>query len=86
MEEESQSLEFDVFLAHNSEDKVAVRAICQQLKNKGFKPWLDEEQIAPGQSWLAKIEAQIEQIPAAVVFFGSEGDGPWHQQEVVGQT
>jgi len=82
MEEESQSFEFDVFLAHNSKDKAAVRDICQKLKNKGFKPWLDEEQVAPGQSFLTKIATQIDLIPAVIVFLGPNGEGPWHEKEI----
>ncbi len=29
---------FDVFLAHNSKDKLEVRAIAQELKRQGLKP------------------------------------------------
>jgi hypothetical protein len=37
--------QFDVFLAHNSQDKSLVRAIANELKRRGLNPWLDEEQI-----------------------------------------
>ena len=31
---------FDVFLCHNSGDKLAVKRIGQQLKEAGLLPWL----------------------------------------------
>ena len=38
-----------VFLCHSSADKEAVRKFYQRLRRDGFKPWLDEEDILPGQ-------------------------------------
>lgn len=44
-----------IFLCHSSADKPAVRELYQQLKDKGFDPWLDEEEILPGQDWDQEI-------------------------------
>jgi hypothetical protein len=38
-----------VFLCHSSNDKPAVRNLYQRLLNDGFEPWLDEEDIRPGE-------------------------------------
>ena len=73
--------DFDVFLCHNSEDKPAVQGIRHDLRAAGILPWLDEEQIAAGQSWMEAIETQIRKVKAVAVFFGSGGSGPWHDQE-----
>lgn len=40
--------DFDVFLGHASEDKLAVRTFARQLKAAGVTVWLDEEQLPPG--------------------------------------
>lgn len=40
-----------IFLAHASEDKSRVRLLHEQLASKGFKPWLDEIDLLPGQQW-----------------------------------
>jgi TIR domain len=48
-----------VFLCHSSGDKPAVRDLYHRLKNDGFAPWLDDEELLPGQDW-------HEEIPAAV--------------------
>jgi hypothetical protein len=44
-----------VFLCHASDDKVAVRALYQRLRASGFEPWLDEEDLLPGQDWDREI-------------------------------
>ncbi len=48
-----------VFLAHASEDKDAVRQLHAQLTSCGFKPWLDEVDLIPGQNWQAEISRAI---------------------------
>lgn len=73
---------FDVFLCHNSEDKPAIKQIANQLKELGIRPWLDEWELRPGQSWQWVLEQQIEQIASAAVFVGSAGLGPWQREEI----
>jgi hypothetical protein len=48
-----------VFLAHASEDKQHVRQLYKKLQAKGFKPWLDELDILPGQKWQTAIPQAI---------------------------
>jgi WD40 repeat protein len=74
--------DFDVFLCHNSKDKAFVREVCQQLKGRGILPWVDEEQIRPGQSWQRVLESDIKRIKCAAVFVGASGVGPWQSQEI----
>ncbi len=73
---------FDVFLAHNSEDKADVRTIATKLREQGLKPWLDEEQIRPGKSFQDEIQKAIPQIKAAAVIIGTIGLGKWQVQEL----
>lgn len=40
-----------VFLYHSSADKEQVRDLHQRLRRDGVLPWLDEEDILPGQDW-----------------------------------
>jgi hypothetical protein len=74
--------EFDVFLCHNWENKPAVRRLAQQLRERGLRPWLDEEQLRPGLRWQPVLEEVIASIPAAVVIVGPQGVGPWQDQEL----
>jgi hypothetical protein len=48
-----------VFLAHSSTDKLVVRHLYQRLQNEGFLPWLDEENLLPGQAWGLEIQKAI---------------------------
>ncbi|NMF65674.1 hypothetical protein DP115_24130 [Brasilonema octagenarum UFV-OR1] len=81
-ESQPKSEEFDVFLAHNSADKPEVRAIAHQLKERGIKIWLDEEQIPPGRSFQDEIQKVIPLVKSAVIFIGLKGLGKWQTMEV----
>ncbi|MBT8367680.1 MAG: toll/interleukin-1 receptor domain-containing protein, partial [Deltaproteobacteria bacterium] len=63
MSEPSTNTEtFDVFLCHNSEDKPEIRKIARQLTENGIKPWLDENQIQPGELWQNVLVEKINNI------------------------
>ncbi|MEM1369089.1 MAG: TIR domain-containing protein [Cyanobacteria bacterium P01_H01_bin.15] len=51
--------DLQIFLAHASEDKETVRALYWRLKDSGYKPWLDEEDILPGQQCQQEIPKAI---------------------------
>ncbi|MFI9828206.1 toll/interleukin-1 receptor domain-containing protein [Streptomyces sp. NPDC051913] len=48
-----------IFLCHSSGDKEDVRRLRRQLLSAGFQPWLDEEDILPGQDWDREIRRAI---------------------------
>ncbi len=51
--------EIQIFLAHASEDKPAVLALYDRLKQAGYKPWLDKKDLIPGQIWRDEIPKAI---------------------------
>ena len=57
-----------VFLCHASADKPAVRAIYHRLKADGFAPWLDEENLLPGQDWQEEIPTAVRACDVVLVF------------------
>jgi GTPase SAR1 family protein len=73
--------EFDVFLSYNWEDKLAVRRLAQQLRERGLRPWLDERELRPGTPWQSPLEDVIAGIPAAALIVGSRM-GDWQKQEI----
>jgi hypothetical protein len=75
-------VQFDVFLCHNTEDKPIIRQISDNLKKRGIRPWLDEEQFQPGTIWQDTLEINIRDIKCAAVFIGPSGLGPWQNREV----
>lgn len=80
--EPAPSNQFDVFLCHNNEDKGEIRDIYEILREKGLKPWIDEDDLRPGLSWQRGLEEQIRTTKAAAVFVGKNGIGPWHEEEI----
>ncbi|CCQ55502.1 AAA-like domain-containing protein [Crocosphaera watsonii] len=44
-----------IFIAHASEDKPLVRELYGKLLEAGYNPWLDEEDLLPGQNWREEI-------------------------------
>ncbi len=48
-----------VFLSYAREDYSAVRRLFLDLKAAGFEPWLDDENLLPGQKWELEIERAI---------------------------
>ena len=56
-----------VFLCHASGDKPAVRELYHRLRAAGFDPWLDEENLLPGQDWQLEIPQAVRSSDAAIV-------------------
>lgn len=56
-----------IFLSHVSEDKELVRGLYVALRNSGYKPWLDEYALVPGQDWREEIERAVRNADVVVV-------------------
>jgi ATP-dependent Clp protease ATP-binding subunit ClpC len=56
-----------VFLCHSSHDKKIVRDLYQRLKENQIEPWLDVENLLPGQDWDYEIRNAIRRSHAVVV-------------------
>jgi predicted ATPase len=57
-----------VFLCHSSNDKPTVRELYQKLRAEVWiQPWLDEEELYPGQDWNLEIETAVEDADAILV-------------------
>ena len=56
-----------VFLCHSSGDKPAVRDLYRRLRADGFAPWLDEEELLPGQDWQQEIPAAVRACDVVII-------------------
>jgi hypothetical protein len=56
-----------IFLCHSSRNKEQVRTLYRRLKTEGFKPWLDEENLLPGQDWEREIRREVSACHVVVV-------------------
>jgi len=82
IEAKLQDNEFDVFLCHNSVDKLEIKRIAVRLRNHGILPWLDEWELRPGLPWQNALQERIDGIKSVAVFIGDNGIGPWQNMEL----
>jgi len=56
-----------IFLCHTAADKAVVRHLYRRLKADGFKPWLDEADLLPGQNWREEIPKAVRDADVVLV-------------------
>jgi len=56
-----------VFLCHSSGDKPAVRNLYERLLTNGIDPWLDDENLLPGQFWEKEIPTAVRNSDVVLV-------------------
>lgn len=56
-----------VFLCHSSTDKPIVRKLYQKLHAEGIAPWIDEEDLLPGQDWQQEIPKVVRAADVVLV-------------------
>ena len=56
----ADDFKYDVFFSHSAKDKQIVRPVAERLRADGLRVWLDDWEIRPGDSILAKIEEGLE--------------------------
>jgi hypothetical protein len=64
-----------VFLAYAQEDRRAVKRLYEALQRADFEPWMDTENLLPGQNWPRAIERAIELSDYFVGCFSSRSTG-----------
>jgi hypothetical protein len=57
----------NIFISYAKEDTETIRLLYQKLKDIGFVPWLDEENLLPGVNWRDEIETNIEKSDFVLV-------------------
>jgi len=73
-----------VFLCHSSADKEKVREVYRYLKKRDIQPWLDAEELLPGQDWALEIPKALEDSDAIIIFLskGSVNKEGYVQKEI----
>jgi hypothetical protein len=59
------------FLCHSSDDKILVRELHKQLRDDKIDPWLDEENLLPGQMWDSEITKAVRASDVVIVCLSS---------------
>ena len=60
-----------IFLCHSSGDKLIVRKLYRRLKACNLDPWLDEENLLPGQNWEHEIRKSVRDSDVVIVCLSS---------------
>lgn len=64
-----------VFIAYAKEDCAQARKLYRSLKAQGLEPWMDEENLLPGQNWPRSIERAIEVSDYVLICFSKRSVG-----------
>ena len=63
-----------VFIAYSHFDRDVVRSVYRALEAAGFRNWLDEENLVPGQLWHQEVDRAIRGTDVIVLFLSSKTD------------
>lgn len=61
-----------VFLSYAHEDRKIVMYVYERLKEEGFNPWMDVENLRGGQEWTSEIEKAIKNSDVVIVFLSAK--------------
>jgi len=82
LKEKASHGNFDVFLAHNSEDRASVMCLGSRLRDRGIYPWIDVEQVPPGRWFQDVLQSAIRTVKSAAIIIGTSGIGRWQAVEM----
>jgi hypothetical protein len=60
-----------VFISYAREDSVAALRLYEELKRAGLWPWLDKEDLLPGQDWSLEISKAVRKSRYLIALFSS---------------
>jgi hypothetical protein len=73
-----------IFLSYAREDEEKVKKLYQRLSDAGLKPWMDQEDLLPGESWKLRISQAIRQSDFFLVCLSDNSIDKrgWIQREI----
>ena len=57
-----------IFLSYARPDRDQVEQVYQKLVGQGYKPWMDSQDILPGEKWEISIDRALRQADFVIVF------------------
>ena len=63
-----------VFIAYSHVDKDNARSVYRGLEAAGFRAWLDEQNLVPGQFWQQEVESAIRGTDVTLLLLSSNAD------------
>lgn len=73
-----------VFFIYSRKDAGAVKELAKQLRDRGFNPWLETEEILPGQDWNRAVMNALEESAVAlfVASKNTESEDGYYVKEI----
>ncbi len=71
IENKSKKSKIKIFISYAKEDIEIAMRIYKDLKQEGFEPWIDEENLLPGQKWEDVIKREIKESSYFIVLLSS---------------
>jgi hypothetical protein len=72
-----------IFLCYCSTDGTAAQDLYRRLKLDGFAPWLDKEELLPGQDWHTEIPKIVRASHATIVCLSKDFNQAGYRQKEV---
>jgi len=70
---ETENKKLIPFLAYSKINKTSVRRFAARLRSEGWiDPWIDEEDILPGQVWQNSVIMGVRKSHAVIIFLSNE--------------
>jgi len=60
-----------IFISYAREDSEAAFRLYEDLKRAGLRPWLDKEDLLPGQTWDLEIRRAVKKSKYFIALFSS---------------
>lgn len=60
-----------IFLSYARDDQDAVVPIYERLLNEGYRPWMDQFDILPGENWERSIRSAIRKADFFIIFLSN---------------
>ena len=75
-----------VFLSHAELDKHAAREFAEKLRRNDIAVWFDQDDLQPGDPWMATLEKAIRECSAMIVYVGRLGVQSWVDRSALQDT
>lgn len=63
--------DFRIFISYAREGQSIAEKLYDDLKDKGYKPWLDKHDLLPGENWEDTIRDEIEKSNCFLVLLSN---------------
>src|SRR2546430_738921 len=79
----NDNYEYDVFISYSSKDREWAEKLLNDLKSKGFVPYLDKDRLVSGDDWPKKLVGALKQSQHLIILWSENAANQpkWVYQE-----